>query len=203
MAFRKNILMKYLHEEEIYHIIWHDSWEYIKLILLNLVYLIIVFWIYYAVSLLWNRTIVSIIIWVVALIIYIKFTLDFLDIFLDAIILTNYWVVIFKWEWILTYSSESVERTWLQAIFDEQSWILDILLNKWDIKIKRHDEIYTFKNIHNPWKEKYTILQMNERIQKQLSINDESVEENNAEQWDEKIEVLLDVLKDVLMDYKK
>jgi hypothetical protein len=54
------------------------------------------------------------------LILYLKFVVDFLDLYLDSIILTKQGINVFLWDGILKYSNEAMERTSIEAVYDEQ-----------------------------------------------------------------------------------
>lgn len=197
MSFKTNILKKYLKNKQIYHIISHDSWVYLKKVLLYSILLWILFVLYYKINVYFNANtplILKRIFWWIGLIVYIKFMISFLDIYLDWIILTHNGIIIFRWDWLLKYRTESIEREALESVSMNQNWILDIMFNKWDIKINRIDHTYIFNEIPNPAKQVKIILQTRDDV-----ASDQDEEEEKVDKFD----MLVDMLWDVLSDYAK
>lgn len=120
--------------------------------------------------------------------------ISFLDIYLDWVILTNNWIVIFRWDWLLKYRTESIERESLESVSMNQNGILDIMFNKWDIKINRIDHSYIFNEVPNPSKQVKTILEKRDEMT--------SWEQEDEDKVD-KFDLLVDMLGDVLIDYSK
>lgn len=194
MAFKKNILKKYTHEDEILYIVWHDPWEYIKLMLKYLIIILITFTLYsFTTGFIIKWFVVNWIFWIVWLIIYYKFIIDFMDTYLDAIIVTPTWITIFRWDWLVNYSSENLNWHSIQSIYDDQNWLMDITLNKWDIKIKTHWDIYTFKNVSWPVIHKNKIISIQEKIREGIT------EEPELDKFD----ILVEALWEVIIDYMK
>jgi len=119
-----------------------------------------------------------------------------LDIYLDSIIITKNWLTIFRWDWILKYSSENIERDSLEAINEHQNWILDIILKKWDLKIKRAEESYNFDEVSHPNKQVSTILKFREKFSTPPT-------ETEPEEDLDKFDVLVETLWEVILDYIK
>ena len=115
-----------------------------------------------------------------------------LDIYLDCIVVTNKWLVLFKREGFLRQNTEHIQRDAAQSVYDEQNWILDIVSGKWNLKIKRQDEIYTFDEVANPSSVTNYIVQIRDSINSQ---------ENYVEP--DKFDVLVETLWEVILDYVK
>ena len=193
--FRKKILAKYLGEENIVYIIAHHWWVYVKLILFYTFFLLIWFVWYRYLSYVFDWRWLSYIFWIYWIVVYIKFVIDFMDIYLDSIVLTPQGVNIFLWEWIFKYSNEAIERNAIESVYDEQNWLLDMLLEKWNIIIKRIDEEYRFEDVPKPAMMSNIIIEMKERF----TSADQGDNTQNEEK--DKFELLVEVLWEVIKEY--
>lgn len=199
MSFKKNILKKYL-DTDIHYIIWHDWWKYTKIIIVYTWILVFLFLSYIWIAKISSVNIlnyINIIFWVIWAIIYIRFILQFMDIYLDSVVITKIGIIIFKWEWLLRYTSETIDWPSVQAVEDAQSWLLDMMLNKWDIVIKRWVEEYRFNDISHPSKQKNDILMYKDKFETKPE------PEKEPEPELDKFDVLVETLGEVILDYVK
>lgn len=137
-------------DEQIYYVISHDPWIYFGLMIKYLLFLVALRVWYYYIQMIVEFEYLNIVLWVIGLILYSRFIIWFLDYYLDSIVLTDGWLIIFRWDGFLKQTSESVTWDSIESVFDEQSGIIDLLLKKWDIKVKRQWEVYTFKDVSHP-----------------------------------------------------
>lgn len=192
MWFRNSILNKHLSDRKIYKVIGHHSWKYTKSIVKHLFLLALLFLVY---ELLWayfEWRYFDYVLGVLWLLLYVVFMVSILDIYLDCIVVTNKWLVLFKREGFLRQNTEHIQRDAAQSVYDEQNWILDIVSGKWNLKIKRQDEIYTFYEVANPSSVTNYIVQIRDSINSQ---------ENYVEP--DKFDVLVETLWEVILDYVK
>lgn len=201
MWFKNNLLNKYLNTE-IHYIISHDWWKYTKLILIFSLILILIIALYLNIYILFNSTalkILNIIFAAIWMLIYIIFTVNFINLYLDTLVVTNSWLILFEWSWLFKYSTESIDWNSIQAIEDEQSWLFDIILNKWDLKIKRAWESYTFQDVSSCSTERNKIIEYKDKFEEKKQ---ELKEENEQPELD-KFDVLVETLWEVILDYIK
>jgi len=196
MSFKRQILKKYLGEDVIFHIISHHWWVYIRIILFYVVFLMLWFGLYYLVCDITCNLVIRYLFWLYWLILYLKFVVDFLDLYLDSIILTKQGINVFLWDGILKYSNEAMERTSIEAVYDEQEWLLDMLLNKGSIKIKRIDADYVFKDVYNPPLLSSLIMETKERM-----LSEKQDSEEKESQSIDKFELLVEALGEIIKEY--
>ena len=127
------------------------------------------------------------------LVLYLKFVIDFLDLYLDSIILTKQGVKVFFWDWLLKYSTEIIEWNSVDAVYDKQEGLLDMILNKWSINIKRIDGEYKFEDVYKPSFLSSFIMEIKDKI---LGNNQEP-----EEQPIDKFELLVEVLWEIIKEY--
>jgi hypothetical protein len=177
-----------------YQVIWHNAIVYIPIIIKYLFLLGLLYFFSKLVLDYVDWKYLSLFFGILWIFVYVKFVIDFLDSYLDSIVLTHTDIIIFRWDWFLKYRTEAIQRDSVEAINDEQGWILDLIFNKWDIKIKRQEWSYFFRDITNPSK----------------IANDISVLKNKLESWElekedeiDKFDILVETLWEVIIDYVK
>jgi len=122
--------------------------------------------------------------------------LRFFDIYLDAIVITNKSVFIYKWFGLFKSTTDVIDFEAIESVFADQSWLWDIIFNKWDIYFRRawHDNI--FKDVPNPWKVANDINTLIWEIQKENDL------EESEEKTENDVKILAEVLADLLREYK-
>lgn len=128
---------------------------------------------------------------------------DFLDKYLDTVILTNKGITIVKIDNRFSYKVDFFEWKSIIAISYSQSWLLDKVFDQWNLKISLdHDSDYEILSISNPWKQSSIINKYKfdalARI-KQEELDTISVQESQPD----KFELLVDTLSDVIGMYMK
>ncbi|MEF2175267.1 MAG: hypothetical protein V3575_02245 [Candidatus Absconditabacteria bacterium] len=198
MSFKSNILKNYVDSDNIHVVIGHDSWKYFGLLLKNSFYVFALFALYVLLTRFLNpNLLMSLLFSLFGLFVYGKFIIDFMDIYLDAIILTDTGVVLFKWDGLFANKSELLHRESLVAVQDTQMGILDIVLNKGNLIMKRSGGEYSFDNVSHPTKRASMILDMQKKM-----LNERG--ESEEEQPDlDKFDVLVETLGEVILDYVK
>jgi hypothetical protein len=125
---------------------------------------------------------------------------DIADKYMDALVITTTWLVHFNREHIFKHKTTSFQRHAIEKISEEQSTIIDTLLNKWDIKIMLEDRLYTFEQIGNPWKKVGDIAEYKQQYTTKLH-HTEFQEKNDAAPQERKNEILMEALSEVITDY--
>jgi len=133
--------------------------------------------------------------WLAALI---KFCIDFFDMYLDSLVLTDSGITIYLREWLLEYKTESFDWDKIETVSFDQKWLWDKIFVKWDILIRlEHDIEFPFVDIYNPKKQVAVIQQL-----KKLSTRETPVEEKQTDPEDNrKFDVLVEALWEVVKDY--
>lgn len=153
--------------------------------------------------LVWTK-ISGIIWWVGWIIIFGIYVYRFMQIYLDAIVLTNRWIVILDQQWIINYNQSIFERDAIQTISYSQHWIVDYILNRWDVIVGlEHWQDYIISSAYQPWKRSQRLLNYHHQYQTPLITPAmvQSAQEENSNP--EKFDILVDTLSEIITDYMK
>ncbi len=191
MLLRYKIISKNLWNQEILYMISHNWWVYMKIVIKYWIILVLFFVLYNLIIQYLHIPNIELFFWSFLLVLYIFFVVSFMDSYLDCIVLTKSWIIIYSREWFLRQNTENIQWDSAQSVYDEQVWIIDVVFNKWNIKIKRQDEVYTFDNVSKP------SVQANKIIRTREQILSEAWEDVNLDKFD----VLVDTLWEVIIDY--
>lgn len=136
--------------------------------------------------------------------IFIIYLYRFLQIYLDAIVLTNRWIVILDQKWVLNYNQSLFERDAIQTISYSQHWVIDYILNRWDIVIwLEHGQDYVITSAYQPSKWSQRLINYHHQFQTALitptMVHSAQEENNNPEKFD----ILVDTLSEIITDYMK
>lgn len=193
MTFKKNILKKYLSDnEKIKKVISHWPWKYISIMLVYTWVLLGCFVSYYYLTQIFQPGYIRRVMWVLGLLSYIKFTISFMDVYLDSLVLTNTGIIIFHWDGFFNVNSENLPWSSVHSITDEKKWLLDVIGNQWDIELKREEELYTFQ-VLDPVKKANIIS----NIRSQMMSDDDKQSQPQLDKFD----VLVETLWEVIVDY--
>lgn len=190
MFLKEKVILNTLWDVNIKYIIWHDIFSYMKMLIKYFFFIIIILFSYRFIN---DYFVIdlSFVFWSIGLLIYWMYIVSFLDIYLDSVVLTDKWIYIYIRDWFLDQNTEYISWNSIQSIYDEQNWILDLVFNKWNIKIKRQDEIYIFNNVDKPWDVTNKIISIKDDI---LTKNDQEEEEENPNNFDTLVETLWEVI---------
>ncbi len=196
MWIKHNIIWKNVSSQDIIEIISHDTWKYTKVIIVYALILAVLFVSYDTITHYFVFWIIDVLFAGIWIVVYFFFMVSFFDVYLDSLILTSTWIIIYRWHGLFRQHTENIPRESAQAIYDQQSGILDALLNKWNIEIKRHEETYLFEDVPSPAENAKKIV-----AQRDAALN----QANNVEEEEEqdKFDVLVETLWEVILDYVK
>ncbi len=140
--------------EEVIHII-HKHW--IEFVWTFLKWTIL--WIIIPIFLVWLYPQYYQFIFVSFLFVAIMAVYDFFDWYLDVLILTDYWIVHYEWDWFFKSSSSRMEYESIEDISFELSWALSSVFDFWDLHIERPSWEILFSNTKNPKEAELKILE--------------------------------------------
>jgi len=194
---RKAIIKRNINTSEIHHVVGHNGSVFFEILFKYFCYLAVLLLIF----LLLDRYIArSYLRWVFAglwLILFVKFCIDFCDIYLDCIVMTDTWITIYLWEWLLEYKNDHFDRNTIETISFNQKWFWDKIFMKWDVTITLdHGIEYPFEDVSNPKKQVDTILVLKNRFSAPV---EQKVEDPELE-W-KKFDILVEALWEVVKDY--
>lgn len=187
MWFRE-LLFKRYYGDEIIWIFWHHWFFFVKITLFYIFIILILILLYKVLNWFWHY-----IFWLLWLILYFKYLIDFLDLYLDSIILTKKWIYIYRWDWLLKYSTQYIPWEWVDGVDKKQDWLLDVILNKWNLIFTVENNSYIFEDIFKP-------SQLVDFIVEEVENRKKLKEENNQNEID-KFDILINTLWDIIKDY--
>lgn len=194
---RKAIIKRNINtSEEIHHVVGHNGSVFFEILFKYFCYLAVVVIVFLLLNRYLTRPYLRRVFAGIWLIFFLKFCIDFCDIYLDCLVMTDSWITLYMWEWLLEYKTEHFDWDSVETISFNQKWIRDTLFKKWDITITLEHWIqYPFENISRPKKQADIILQLKNRF----STNNTEPEDPELES--QKFDVLVEALWEVVKDY--
>ena len=195
---RNALIKKYVNAKDIERIIGHSSTVYLKRSILTIVLLFVVFVIF---SLLNHTSPAEYWKWIfggIWLLLFAKRAIDFLDAYLDCLILTKDSVILFLREGLLEYKTEVFSRNKITTISRNQNWLWDKLFGKGDLLIKlEFDTEFPFADISAPKKQagKLTVLKESFLTKQKQTIEKDLSDDN------ERFNVLVEAMSEVVKEY--
>lgn len=195
---RKEIIKKYVDVENIHHVIWHNGSILIREVFKTLLFLFVTYLIYLLITQYYQQDYRSLIFAGIGLYLFIKFVISFLNLYLDALVLSDKWITMFMWEWIWDYKTDIFERDKIETISFNQNSVRDKIFGKWDINIRLdHWVDFPFDNVSWPQKQVWKIMRMKDYFL--LQKRDQDLKDS---QWDEnKFNILVEALWEVVQEY--
>lgn len=127
---------------------------------------------------------------------FVKYIIDFLNIYLDWLILSEDGITMFMREWLFDYKTDFFERSKIETVSHAQNSFWDKLFGKGDLIIKlEHGIEYPFENINAPQKQAERISKYKEQFG-QLQVTDKA---NPIA--DEKMAIIAEALSEVVKEY--
>ena len=200
MDIKKKILKKLVDiDDEIVYVIWHHPIVYVPLMIISWIGIIILFFLY---KILVNffPDFASYFSWILGLFLYLYFILNFLDIYLDAIIVTKSSIIVYKWYWLLKATTDVLDFDAVESVYADQSWLIDILFDKWDLYLRRAGHENVFEDVPSPNK---VASKINELIKEFTVEEEEKVEEKVEEnEKEKKVKMLAEILMELMDEIK-
>jgi len=201
MDIKKKILKKIVDiDDEIVYIVWHHPIVYVPLMIISWIGIIILFFLYkFLVN--FFPSFASYFSWILGLLLYLYFVLNFLDIYLDAIIVTKSSIIVYKWYGLLKATTDVLDFDAVESVYADQSWLIDILFDKWDLYLRRAGHENVFEDVSSPNKvaskineliKEFTVKEEDEKVE-------EKIEENDKEK---KVRMLAEILMEVMDEIK-
>ena len=193
------LIKKYLDDQEVYAVIWHDILVYLKIVSGYIAILVLL----YILFVVLQRYVIShtAIVWTAALMwitLYVKWLYDVADEYLDSLVVTNRWLILFRRNGLFDYKTDHLQRVSIESIAEEQSTFLDSVFKKWDITIKLEDERIRFKEVSHPAQKVWQLLNWKSKILGRYEYHEN---ETSAEVGRDKYELLVEALGEVVTEY--
>lgn len=198
MEIKKKILKLVIWtDDDILYIVSHHLLAYFWTIVTTLIMLAIAFFLYYVFSYL-NTVFATWLAWIAWALIYLYFFFRFIDIYLDAIVITQNSIIIYKWYWIFKSTTDVIEFSAVESVYSDQEWVLNFLFNNWNIFIRRAMYTNVFNNVHNPW----NISDNINKIIKSIESNKEKENNNEEKKDDSDFNLFVEAMAEIIRDYK-
>ncbi|MCX6825300.1 MAG: hypothetical protein NTY80_03665 [candidate division SR1 bacterium] len=189
-------MKKYAHVEDIFHVIGHNASVFLLLTLRMLLFLLVL----YVLFLVADRYIIwPYLPWCFGILgigFFIRYIIDFLNIYLDGLILSKDGITMFMREGLFEYKTDFFERSKIETVSHNQNSFWDKLFSKGDLVIKLEHEIeYPFDNIDSPQRQVDKILKL--KNQHGLLVpNDKGISLG-----DDKMAIIAEALSEVVKEY--
>jgi len=196
---RKEIIKKYINVDDIQHIIWHNWSIFIKQTVKIILFLSVVYIIY-----LWLSSYITwdFLPWMFGIIwigFFVKFIIDFLNLYLDGLVLSDEWITLFMREGLTKYKTDFFDRDKIQTVSHTQNSWRDKLFSRGDLVIRLEHEIeFPFEDVTNPSKQVTKILYMKEKYLAEKKSEDIPMPKVDADKMSILNEALLEVVKEYL-----
>lgn len=189
-------MKKYVHVEDIFHVIWHNASVFIMLTVRTLIFLLVLYVLFIVLDkyIIWQYLSWSF--GILGIGFFVKYIIDFLNIYLDWLILSAGGVTMFMREWLFDYKTDFFERNKIETVSHNQNSFRDKLFSKGDLVIKlEHDVEYPFENINSPQKQVDKILKLKIQFSTKPPLDKATVIN------DEKMSIIAEALSEVVKEY--
>ena len=195
---RNVLIKKYVDTKDTQRIIGHSSVVYIKKAIITIVLLFLLYVIFAVLNQSNPAEYWKWIFWVLGLALFMKWEIDFLNLYLDCLVLSKDNITFFLWEGLLEYKTEIFWWNKINTISWNQNWFWDKFMGKWDILIKlEFDTEFPFNDVASPKKQVRKLMMMKEEF---LSRQKQQVEKDLSED-NERFTVLVEAMSEVVKDY--
>ena len=196
MDIKENILKKIVGiDEEIKFIISHHMLTYLGLMIISFLGIIILFFLYKFIYV-FDHNLASYICWILWVILFIYFVLNFVDIYLDAVMITERSLVIYKWYGLFKTSADVMSLEAVESVYAKQEWLINTVFNNWDIVFRRAWHENFFDDVYNP-------QEAANKINYILTLLREKEEEKEPEPEPEPdFKVFVEAMAEVIKEYK-
>jgi len=195
---RNVLIKKYVDTKDTQRIIGHSSVVYIKKAITTIVLLFLLYVIFAVLNQSSPAEYWKWAFWITGLALFVKRVIDFLNLYLDCLILSKDSITFFLREWLLEYKTEIFSWDKINTISRNQIGFRDKLFGKWDILIKlEFDTEFPFTDVAHPKKQVRKLMMMKEDF---LSRKKQQVEKDLSEDND-RFNVLVEAMSEVVKEY--
>ena len=198
---RRYLLWRYVDLKDVEEILGHSPFIYLRGVLVYSVLLFVVY-VAYAISQQYPQyQDVPYIKWIAGilwLLIFCKWILGFLNLYLDCILISKDSLTVFLRDGILEYKTEIIDRWKISVISHNQNSLWDKIFGKWDLLIQMWNDIdFSFNDVAHPKKSASKLI-LNKKEYEE--IKKKKIEQDL--EWDQRqFDILVDALWEVIRDY--
>lgn len=198
MEIKKKLLKSLIWtDNDILYMVSHHVLAYFWVIVFTVITVTIAFFSYDLLKFI-SWTFASWTVWIFWIVIYIYILLNFLDIYFDAIVVTEDSIIVYKWFGLFKSTTDVLEFHAIESVFFDQEWIVNVLFNNGNIFLKRTSESNVFQDVHNPAK---IVDKINTIIKSKKVDHEEDVEEEKKDE-DSDFKLFIEAMAEIIKDYK-
>lgn len=195
-SLKLGLVEQYVEHQEILHILPHARFSYLVLTLKYGAVMIILWLLRPALGQIGES--LQMVIGVVGIALFAKYVYDFLDKYMDTVILTNKGITIVRIDSRLKYKVDSFDWGSIIATSHSQGGIMDKLFNEGNIQISLdQDNEYSIEWVASPWKQSSIINKL--RFDMMAQARDMELQNTEPDKFD----ILVDTLSEVIWTYMK
>lgn len=198
---RRYLLWRYVDLKDVEEILGHSPFIYLRGVLVYSVLLFVVY-VAYAISQQYPQyqdvPYIKRIAGILGLLIFCKWILWFLNLYLDCILISKDSLTVFLRDGILEYKTEIIDRWKISVISHNQNSLWDKIFGKWDLLIQMWNDIdFSFNDVAHPKKSASKLI-LNKKEYEE--IKKKKIEQDL--EWDQRqFDILVDALWEVIRDY--
>lgn len=203
------IISSYLQEFRVKKIIWHDSLQYGEIVLKYWVLFLLVAWcalffdLFEAIS----EKVLQWIFSTLVIIIYIVCFYELLNKYLDALVISEEWLILFQRHSPFAQTISHIQRVAIESIEHAHSWFWSSLFNLGTLRIQVEDTRYVFNRIAQPAHTLQLILKAKDYWSKMRFTENMPpvVQQHHASSGNDKetYSILIEALGEVMEEYVK
>lgn len=198
----RNIIIQRFLDDKVIKTIWHDFSVHIGWVFWLVIKLWILYFIYFLTKWFINVEYLEYIkmwVWIIWTVILIKYCIDFLNLYLDALTFTKRGITLFNWENVLKHKMDEFERKHIQVVSSEQNTIIDKIFNRGDMHFALTNNFeFPFTKIKNPQKTIRTIYLYKDKFTSQQNYHQQQEQDEHQK---EKFNMLVETLWEVVSEY--
>lgn len=195
---RKYLIQRYVDVSKVEEMLGHSLFVFLRVVLL---YSILLFLIYVGYAI-WHQydpaPYVKRTAGILALLLFAKWVISFLNLYLDCLLLSKDHLTIFLWDGVLQYRTQVLDWSKINAISYTQNSLRDKLFGKGDLLIQVGTDIdFSFQEVAHPQKYVAKILMFKKH---HLELQQQKVEEDLKGDATH-MEIIVDALGEVIKEY--
>lgn len=189
-------MKKYVDVDTVFHVIWHNASVFIVSTVRTLIFLLVLYvlFVFLDAYIVWPY-----LPWIFGILwlgFFAKYMIDFLNLYLDWLILSENGITLFMREGLFDHSTEFFQRDKIDAVSHNQNSFWDKIFARGDLIIKlEHGIEYPFEHINYPRKQVEKILKYKDQYLLGIS------QDTSAPIADEKMAIIAEALSEVVKEY--
>ena len=189
-------MKRYVKVDNIFHVIWHNASVFIKMTLRTLIFLLVLYVLFLVLDKYVIRDYRNWFFGIIGIGFFVKYIIDFLNIYLDWLILSEGGITMFMREWLFEYKTDFFERSKIESVTHSQNNFRDKIFSRWNIAIKlEHGVEYPFENINDPKKQAEIITKH------KLQFSPQTPGNKTVPLTDDKMSIIAEALSEVVKEY--